>query len=188
MMAHPLNLASNREIRLPLRGSTPCALPPGFPTRAADASVERNTNAPDVPAYRPGVQHVNLVMQEKDVEIAPDTVVRVWTFGRVGDLVEVTITNRHSIDFHAARIAPNRAFRDVPPGESFSFSFTADDPGVFMYHCGTAPVVHHIANGMYGMIIVEPEGGLPPVDREWPSSRASSTSAPLPASTPTTPS
>jgi nitrite reductase (NO-forming) len=106
--------------------------------------------------------------------------VRVWTFGdkvpgpvirvRVGDTVEATITNkgtiRHSVDFHAARIAPNRAFRDVDPGESFTFSFEATSPGVFMYHCGTAPVVHHIANGMYGMIIVEPEGGLPPVDRE----------------------
>lgn len=119
-------------------------------------------------------------MTEKVVEIAPGKVVKVWTFGdrvpgpvlrvRVGDVVEATIVNRttmpHSIDFHAARIAPNKAFRDVAPGDSFSFRFTASSPGVFMYHCGTAPVVHHIANGMYGMIIVEPEGGLPPVDRE----------------------
>ncbi len=148
---------------------------------AADlGTVEKNTNSPDLPAYKPGVQHVEMDMFEKNVEIAPGKVVKVWTFGpkvpgpvirvRVGDLVKVTINNKgsipHSIDFHAARIAPSRAFRDVKPGESFSFEFTANDPGVFMYHCGTAPVVHHIANGMYGMIIVEPKGGLPKVDRE----------------------
>ena len=135
----------------------------------------------DAPAYRPAaVQRVRFEMTEKTVEIAPGQVVKAWTFGdrvpgpvvrvRVGDTVEATIINKakmpHSIDFHAARIAPNRAFRDVAPGESFTFRFTASSPGVFMYHCGTAPVVHHIANGMYGMIIVEPEGGLPPVDRE----------------------
>ncbi len=135
----------------------------------------------DAPAYRPAaVQSVHLDMTEKTVEIAPGKVVKVWTFGdrvpgpvirvRVGDLVRVTITNRtkmpHSIDLHAARIAPNVAFRDVAAGKSFTFEFTATTPGVFMYHCGTTPVLHHIANGMYGMIIVEPEGGLPPVGRE----------------------
>jgi nitrite reductase (NO-forming) len=135
----------------------------------------------DAPAYRPAQVHqVHLDMTEKTVEIAPGKVVTVWTFGdqvpgpvvrvRVGDTVEATIVNRtkmqHSIDFHAARIAPDRAFRNVDPGTSFTFRFAATSPGVFMYHCGTAPVVHHIANGMYGMIVVEPEGGLPPVDRE----------------------
>lgn len=148
---------------------------------AAVAEAPKNTMGADAPAYRPAaVQRVRFEMTEKTVEIAPDKVVQVWTFGnqvpgpvvrvRVGDTVEATIVNKakipHSIDFHAARIAPNRAFRDVMPGKSFTFRFTATTPGVFMYHCGTAPVVHHIANGMYGMIIVEPEGGLPPVDRE----------------------
>jgi nitrite reductase (NO-forming) len=83
----------------------------------------------------------------------------------------MTLTNGasipHSIDFHAARIAPNLAFRDAKPGESFTFRFTAGDPGVFMYHCGTKPVLAHIANGMYGAIIVEPKAGLPPVDNEY---------------------
>ena len=72
----------------------------------------------------------------------------------------MTLTNGgaipHSIDFHAARIAPNIAFRDVDPGTSFTFSFKASDPGVFMYHCGTKPVLAHIANGMYGAIVVDP--------------------------------
>ena len=136
------------------------------------------------------MQVVDWDMTEKVVEIAPGKVVKVWTFGdrvpgpvvrvRVGDLVRSTIRNRttmpHSIDFHAARIAPNKAFRDVMPGEAWTFEFRATTPGVFMYHCGTAPVVHHIANGMYGMIIVEPEGGLPPRTASSRSSSPTSTS------------
>jgi nitrite reductase (NO-forming) len=85
--------------------------------------------------------------------------------------VEMTLTNGgaipHSIDFHAARIAPNEAFVDVMPGKSFTFRFKASDPGVFMYHCGTKPVLAHIANGMYGAIVVDPAGGLPKADREY---------------------
>jgi nitrite reductase (NO-forming) len=85
--------------------------------------------------------------------------------------VKITLTNdgaiAHSVDFHAARIAPNVAFRDVNPGGSFTFSFQASDPGVFMYHCGTKPVLAHIANGMYGAIVVSPSAPLPKADREY---------------------
>jgi nitrite reductase (NO-forming) len=73
----------------------------------------------------------------------------------------------HSVDFHAARIAPNVAFKDVPPGESIHYSFVARDPGAFMFHCGTKPVLAHIANGMYGAIIVEPRVPLPHVDKNY---------------------
>jgi nitrite reductase (NO-forming) len=73
----------------------------------------------------------------------------------------------HSIDFHAARIAPNEAFVDVMPGESHTFRFKATDPGAFMYHCGTKPVLAHIANGMYGAIIVDPATPLPRADHEY---------------------
>jgi nitrite reductase (NO-forming) len=83
----------------------------------------------------------------------------------------MTLTNGgaipHSVDFHAARIAPNVAFTDVMPGESKTFSFVATDPGVFMYHCGTKPVLAHIANGMYGAIVVDPATPLPPADRSY---------------------
>ena len=72
----------------------------------------------------------------------------------------------HSVDFHAALVAPNVAFSDVMPGQSKSFEFRAATPGVFMYHCGTAPAFMHIANGMYGAIIVEP-GNLPHADRQY---------------------
>ena len=72
----------------------------------------------------------------------------------------------HSIDFHASQTAMNHQMVEIKPGAAFTYTFTADYAGVWMYHCGTAPALHHIANGMFGMVIVEPEGGLPPVDTE----------------------
>ena len=91
---------------------------------------------------------------------------------RQGQLVKITLTNNgaipHSVDFHAARIAPDKAFGDVFPGKSVSYTFRANDPGVFMYHCGTKPVLMHIANGMYGAIVVEPKPGvLPKADKNY---------------------
>jgi nitrite reductase (NO-forming) len=91
---------------------------------------------------------------------------------RQGQLVKITLTNSgaipHSVDFHAARVAPDKAFTDVMPGKSVSYTFRANDPGVFMYHCGTKPVLMHIANGMYGAIVVEPPSGvLPKVDKNY---------------------
>lgn len=92
----------------------------------------------------------------------PGPVVRVT----VGDTVDFTIVNaspiQHSMDFHAAEIAPSRAYVNVNPGDSLTFRFVARVPGAFMYHCGTAPVAAHIANGMYGAIIVDPAVPLPP--------------------------
>jgi len=73
----------------------------------------------------------------------------------------------HSIDFHAADIAPNVAFASVAHGESIHFRFQATVAGAFMYHCGTPPVLAHIANGMYGAIVVDPKGGLPPVAKSY---------------------
>ena len=136
-----------------------------------------------LPALQTGdVVKVNMVMKDKTVEIAPGVKYKVWAFDgastapgpivhvREGQTVEFTLTNGgsipHSMDFHAARIAPDKAFKDVMPGESFTFRFKADDPGVFMYHCGTKPVLAHIANGMYGAIIVRPND-MPKADREY---------------------
>ena len=72
----------------------------------------------------------------------------------------------HSIDFHASQTAMNHQMRRDPGRETLTYTFTADYAGVWMYHCGTAPALHHIANGMFGMVIVEPKGGLPKVDEE----------------------
>ncbi len=82
-----------------------------------------------------------------------------------GDTVRFSLTNQgtfnHSIDFHAAQIAWSRVYQEVAPGATFSFDWTAREPGVFMYHCGTNPVIMHIGDGMYGMVIVDPKAGRP---------------------------
>jgi nitrite reductase (NO-forming) len=98
--------------------------------------------------------------------------------------VNVTLTNhgtmQHSIDFHAAITPPSLHYVDIMPGESIKFSFVAKVPGAFLYHCGTPPVLLHIANGMYGAIIVDPATPLPPaaesyvlVQGEWYTSQLS---------------
>jgi len=68
----------------------------------------------------------------------------------------------HSVDFHAARIAPDKAFRGVAPGQTITYSFEATKAGVFMYHCGTVPMLEHIGMGMYGMIVIDPAVPRPP--------------------------
>jgi nitrite reductase (NO-forming) len=73
----------------------------------------------------------------------------------------------HSIDFHASETAMNHQMVEIKPGETFTYTFEASYAGVWMYHCGTAPALHHIANGMFGMVIVEPKEGLPKVDQEF---------------------
>jgi nitrite reductase (NO-forming) len=146
----------------------------------AEQHAATDATLPPIPAG--DLVKVHMKLKDMVVEIAPGVRYNTWAFDghgapgpvvhvRQGQTVEMTLTNGgsipHSIDFHAARIAPNIAFRDAKPGESFTFRFKANDPGVFMYHCGTKPVLAHIANGMYGAIIVEPKEGLPPVDNEY---------------------
>jgi FtsP/CotA-like multicopper oxidase with cupredoxin domain len=77
------------------------------------------------------------------------------------------------MDFHAAETAPNRAYIDVQPGKSFEFEWEAVQPGMHMYHCATAPALHHIGNGMYGMVIVEPKASSARRPASTHSSRAS---------------
>jgi nitrite reductase (NO-forming) len=128
------------------------------------------------------VADVHLVLKDVTVQIAPGIEYSAWAWAggapgpiihvRQGQLVKITLTNDgaipHSVDFHAARVAPDKAFRDVMPGKSVSYTFHANDAGVFMYHCGTKPVLMHIANGMYGAIVVEPKPGvLPKADKNY---------------------
>jgi nitrite reductase (NO-forming) len=118
---------------------------------------------------------VRFEISEKTIQVAKEVPYNAWTFqGRVpgpvirvtqGDSVDFTLINRagmpHSMDFHAAQIAPNKFYVNVNPNDSIHYRFAAEVPGVFMYHCGTAPVAAHIANGMYGALIVDPRGGRP---------------------------
>lgn len=122
------------------------------------------------------VVEVKLVAKPAKVTIAPQVKMRAWTFnGKVpgpvirateGDTIDVTLRNSdkmaHSVDFHAAEISPQVGFKDVAPGKVHEFSFVARRPGVFLYHCGTSPVLQHIGMGMYGAIIIDPIGGRPP--------------------------
>jgi nitrite reductase (NO-forming) len=126
---------------------------------------------------------VELVVEEKLMTVAEGFSQKVWTFGGtvpgpvirawVGDTVRVTLVNPpeaevpHSIDFHASQVAHDVKMRSIKPGEDLVYEFTADYAGVWMYHCGTPPALHHISNGMYGMVIVEPAGGLEPVEHEF---------------------
>ena len=146
----------------------------------AKAHAATDATLPPVPAG--DLVKVQMTLKDMVVEVAPGVKYNTWAFDghgapgpivhvREGQTVEMTLTNGgaipHSIDFHAARIAPNVAFRDVAPGDSFTFRFKATDPGVYMYHCGTKPVLAHIANGMYGAIIVSPATPLPKADKEY---------------------
>lgn len=120
--------------------------------------------------------HVHFVIHDTLIEISKDVRYRAWSFeGRVpgptvrvtqGDSVDFTLVNHgtmpHSMDFHAAQIAPSKYYVNVNPNDSIHYRFVADVPGVFMYHCGTAPVAAHIANGMYGALIVDPRVPRPP--------------------------
>jgi nitrite reductase (NO-forming) len=126
---------------------------------------------------------VELVVEEMPMTVAEGYSQKVWTFGgnvpgpvirtRVGDTVRVHLTISenaavpHSIDFHASQVAMNEKMRTINPGEDLIYEFTTDYAGVWMYHCGTPPVLHHIANGMYGMVIVEPAEGLSAVAEEF---------------------
>ncbi len=129
------------------------------------------------------VHDIDIVMTEEEMTIAEGFVQKVWTFGgtvpgpvirvKVGDTIRIRLKNPienqlgHSIDFHASQVAWNDEMTTIAPGEEKLYEWTADYAGVWMYHCGTSPALHHIANGMVGMVIVEPAEGLPPVDNEF---------------------
>ncbi len=153
-----------------------------------DQEVAVLTDAPNVP---PAITRthatkviVNLDVIEKTVQIADSVEYTVWTFGgsvpgkfirvREGDLVELHLKNAanstmpHNIDLHAVTGPGGGAKTSMTiPGHESIFTFTALNPGLYVYHCATSPVPMHMANGMYGMILVEPKGGLPKVDREY---------------------
>ena len=157
-------------------------------TPAAAAAPVADPNAPPyvlrdptAPAVLSGTVHdVDMPIIDRDITVAKGFVVHAWTFGgtvpgpvirvHLGDTVNVHLTNQttmsHSIDFHASETAMNHQMIEIKPGASFTYTFKANYAGVWMYHCGTAPALHHIANGMFGMVIVEPKGGLPKVDKE----------------------
>ena len=161
----------------------------GGPLPSGDVAADPNAPAPvrhdpAAPDLLSGTVHdIDLVITEREMTVATGFVQRVWTFGdtvpgpvirvHLGDTVRVHLKNPatnklpHSIDFHSSMVAWNDEMTSIDPGKEKLYEFTADKAGVWMYHCGTNPALHHIANGMYGMMIVEPRGGLEPVEHEY---------------------
>jgi len=135
-------------------------------------------------ARPPQIVRVDLDTVELKGQLDSKTTYNFWTFNgkvpgpfiraRVGDTLEVHLKNDansimiHSVDFHAA-IGPGGGaeFTQADPGQEKIVTFKAMVPGLYVYHCATPSVPHHITNGMYGLVLVEPEGGLPQVDREF---------------------
>ena len=163
----------------------------GCPVLASAETIKAQlSTAPNVPPpitrTTPATVVVEMEAKEYIGTIAEGVQYKFWSFNgtvpgpmirvRVGDTVEIHLTNRkdssesHNIDFHAVNgPGGGAAMLNTEPGEKTGLSFKAINPGLYVYHCATASpsIPAHIANGMYGMILVEPEGGLPPVDKEF---------------------
>ncbi len=154
------------------------------PTTGADIVRDPTEIPARIPAREPQTVRIDLETVEIEGQLADGTTYKYWTFNgkvpgpffrvRVGDTIEVHLRNltnstmAHSVDFHAVTGPGGGAtMTQTPPGEETMFTAKALIPGLFVYHCATPMVAEHIANGMYGMILVEPEEGLPPVDREF---------------------
>jgi nitrite reductase (NO-forming) len=125
-----------------------------------------------------GQKDIRVVAKDATVYVAKDVVYAGWSFdgtipgrvlrARVGDpinftfAVDPTASTAHSLDTHAAKTVPDESYRTIMPGEEFTWQFTPEYPGAFMYHCGTPPVLLHIATGMYGGMIIDPAEGWSP--------------------------
>jgi nitrite reductase (NO-forming) len=156
-----------------------------------DGAAQIDANAvPDVdwqpydPELKPApgrTEHeITMRATETVLEVAPGVTQEMWTFddmvpgpmlrGKVGDIFTVTLVNEgeigHSIDFHSSKVAWNDEMRTIGPGEELVYQYEAKHAGMFMYHCGTAPALHHIGNGMFGAIIIDPPD-LAEVDHEF---------------------
>ena len=186
----PGHRAAGMELKLTVLGAAPAgsAAAPAAQT-SADAKIDFSAKPsadwkPFDPVLKPaagGTTHrLAMAATERVMEVAPGVTQEMWTFdgqvpgptlrGKVGDVFEITLTNKgkmgHSLDLHASKVAWNDEMRTIGPGESLVYQFAAKHSGIFMYHCGTAPALLHIGNGMYGTIIVDPPR-LPKVDREF---------------------
>ena len=153
-------------------------------TKGADIVRDPTDIPAKLPVRDPETVRIDLEAVELEGQLADGTTFKYWTFNgqvpgpfyrvRVGDTIEVHMKNltnstmAHSVDFHAVTGPGGGAtMTQTAPGEETMFTAKALNPGLYVYHCATPMVAQHIANGMYGLILVEPEEGLPPVDREF---------------------
>lgn len=172
--AGPLTAVRNPDSKLDTGGHANIHQSTALPGSVRNVAFRRFDPAlPPVASNR--TTKIDFTAQEVPIRISDDAVISAWTFDgdipgpivhvRQGDTVEFTLTNRgsipHSMDFHAAQIDPKVAFRSANPAQSVSFTFKARYPGVYMYHCGTSPVLMHIGSGMVGAVVVDPVSPLP---------------------------
>lgn len=168
--------------------------PPGIPSVATppDGAARhldfRKTPDPAFtahPAHLPPlsattVHRETFTLAEVVSEVSPGVTQRLWAYngsvpgpilhGAVGDVFEITLVNTasvgHSIDFHAGALAPDQPMRTIPPGGSLVYTFTATRAGIWMYHCSSMPMSAHIANGLFGAVVIDPPD-LPAVAHEF---------------------
>ena len=151
------------------------APPKGF--KAHDATL---------PPLLPGTVHrLTFTVRDTDTEVAPGVRQTLWTYsdnggpgmmpgpilhGRLGDTFVIHLVNDgtmgHSVDFHAGELAPDLPMRTINPGESLDYTFTANRSGIWLYHCASMPMAAHIANGMFGAVVIDPPD-LAPVDKSY---------------------
>jgi nitrite reductase (NO-forming) len=154
------------------------------PTTGADVVRDPTELPAPLTIREPEIVRIDLETVEIEGQLADGTTFSYWTFNgkvpgpffrvRVGDTIEVHLRNltnstmAHSVDFHAVTGPGGGAeMSQTPPGQETMFTAKTLKPGLYVYHCATPMVAQHIANGMYGLILVEPEEGLPPVNREF---------------------
>jgi nitrite reductase (NO-forming) len=149
------------------------------PSAAKDIDLAKNPPASFKPydaSLRPAqtgtVHTLTLTVRDVMTAVAPGVYQTLWTYngtvpgpilrGRVGDTFKITLINDgtigHSIDFHAGSYAPNNMNRTILPGHDLHYDFTATRSGIWLYHCSTEPMSSHIANGMFGAVIIDPPG------------------------------
>jgi nitrite reductase (NO-forming) len=136
---------------------------------------------PLLPPLEPGRIHRHtFTVTEQGMEVAPGISQEMWTYngsapgptlhGRVGDTFVIRLVNEgglgHSIDFHAGQRAPDKVMVTIPPGESLTYRFTATRAGIWMYHCSSMPMSAHIANGLFGAVVIDPPD-LPAADKSY---------------------
>lgn len=170
------------EVAAQSQGTADGAVPVGhaydFSQAPAEDWTPRDPHLP--PAPEGDLHEITIRASHVEKTIAPGVTQQVWTYngdvpgptirGKVGDTFRITLINdgemAHSIDFHASKVAPNVEMRTIQRGEELIYEFTATNAGVFMYHCGTAPVLQHTGMGQHGMIIIDPPD-LTEVDHEF---------------------
>ncbi len=157
-----------------------------FMKKPAAGFTAHDALLPPLPAPADGavpagaVHELTMKVTEEEREVSPGVMQKLWLFngtapgpvlrGKVGDKFQITLVNDgslgHSIDFHAGALAPDGPMRTINPGESLTYNFTATRAGIWMYHCSTMPMSQHIANGMFGAVVIDPPNLLP-VDKEF---------------------